>query len=143
MSLFIPCSYCGERKVGKYSQATWAWWRADNVRVAYRQKLCLDCFVTNIAPLEVATRDSEYLCPVCHTAADDQLDPTYLTVYIPSVGPLRLEMGTCAACAVEVRVRAQKGADLLDDRLKNLGAAAPSTYTPDEVWKALGIEPRG
>ncbi len=145
MSLIIPCGYCGRTNVGKLSSATWAWWNADNVRVAWRQNLCVDCFVTNVASLESATRDDPLNCPCCHTAPGEQIDPCYLTVYVPGVGPVRLEMATDAPCAVEVRVRAQKGARKLADRQPQSGGQDPGPQTDPALatWRALGIEPRG
>lgn len=140
MSLF-PCSACGARRPGKLAQATWAWWRSDNVRKAYRQRLCMDCFVRNVAPLEVATRDYSTNCPCCHIDTSDDMDPVYLTVYVPSVGPVRLEMPTCPVHAAEIRIRAQVGAQELED--SSSGAASPSPRTDaSDAWSALGIEPR-
>lgn len=143
MSLF-PCSFCGQRAVGKMSSATWAWWRADQQRVAYRQRLCLTCFVQNVAGLEQATRDEPFHCPACHTDPSDDMDPVYLTVFIPGVGPLRLEMATCGACAVEIRNRAQQGAVQLDDREPQFGGqgTGPQNSNTPSAWAALGIEPR-
>lgn len=143
MSLF-PCSSCGQRSPGKYSSATWAWWRADNVRVAYRQRLCVQCFVQNAAGLEGACRDEPLNCPACHTAPGDDMDPCYLTVFIPGVGPVRLEMATCGPCAVEIRNRAMVGAQKLDDRPVQSGGQDPGPQTDPalQVWRDLGIAPR-
>lgn len=143
MSLF-PCSACGQRVPGKLSNATWAWFRADNVRVAHRQRLCAGCYVENVAALETATAENPLSCPVCHTDAGDDMDPCYLTLFIPGVGPLRLEMATCSACAVEVRNRALVGATLLADRLIASGGQGPSPQTDAQpsVWEQLGIRPR-
>jgi len=130
--------------VGKLSSATWAWWNADNVRVAWRQSLCVECYVTNVSVLEVSTGSDPLSCPVCHTAPGDQIDPCYLTAYIPGVGPLRLEMATCAPCAVDVRNRAQTGARKLEDRQASSGGQDPGPQTDPSLaaWKALGITPR-
>lgn len=142
MSLF-PCSVCGERAVGKLSSATWAWWRADNVRVAWRQRLCVACFAAGVAPLEHETRAEPLNCPLCHTAPGDDMDPCYLTVYVPGIGPIRLEMATCGACAVEVRQRAQQGAVKLDDRQVESGGQGPGPQTDAglDAWRALGLVP--
>ncbi len=144
MSLIIPCGSCGRTNVGKLSSATWAWWNADNVRVAWRQNLCVDCYVTNVAVLETSTRENPVDCPVCHSAPGEQLDPCYLTIFIPGVGPVRLEMATCAPCAVEVRVRAQQGSRKLEDRRASSEGLEPGPQTDPAlaVWKALGIAPR-
>jgi len=143
VSLF-PCSACGERAPGKLSNATWAWFRADNTRVAWRQKLCVACYLANVAAIEQATRDDPLNCPMCHTDAGEQMDPCYLTIFLPGVGALRLEMATCSPCAVEVRNRAMAGATQLDDRLASSGGQSPSPQTNPalSVWAQLGIQPR-
>jgi hypothetical protein len=143
MSLF-PCSACGARRPGKLSNATWAWWNADNERSAWRQRLCVDCYVANVATIEQSTRDDPMNCPVCHTDAGEQMDPCYLTIYIPGVGPMRLEMATCAPCAVEIRNRALVGAEKLPDRrTESVGQGpGPQTDPATSVWQQLGIQPR-
>jgi hypothetical protein len=145
MSLLNPCSFCGERRVGeKLSNATWAWWRADNVRVAYRQRLCVGCYVTNVAGLETSCGSDPYDCPVCHTEPGEAMDPTYLTIFVPAYGPLRLEMATCGPCAVEVRNRGQVGARKLDNQQPESGGQDPGPQTDPALaaWRALGILPR-
>jgi len=144
MSLIIPCSFCGRTNVGKYSSATWAWVRADGVRVAWRQRLCVDCYCTNIAVLDTAVREDPLSCPACHTQAGDDMDPCYLTVFVPGVGPCRYEFATCGPDAAELRIRAQKGGTLLPDRPASSGGLDPSPQESPAiaVWKALGIEPR-
>jgi hypothetical protein len=143
MSLF-PCSFCGQRAVGKLSSATWAWWTLDNARVAYRQRLCVQCYMTNIIVLEQSARDEPLVCPNCHTDPGESMDPCYLTVFVPGVGPLRVEMATCGACALQVRERATMGAYKLDDRQPSSGGldSGPQTDPQLAAWKALGIEPR-
>jgi len=141
MSLF-KCSLCDQRVPGKLSQATWAWWRADNKRVAYRQRICLGCFAEHIAPLEVSSREWSMTCPCCGANSEFDMDPVYLTIYVPTVGPLRLEMPTDAACAVKLRVLAQTNAEPLDDSGGQFGGQGPSPQTPAGPWAALGIQPR-
>jgi len=144
MSLIVPCGSCGRLNVGKLSSATWAWWNAENTRVAWRQNLCVECYCTSVAGLDNAVREDPLSCPVCHTAPQDQLDPCYLTIYVPGVGPMRYEFATCAPCAVEVRVRGQVGARKLLDRQASSGGLDPSPQTDPALaaWRALGLEPR-
>ena len=144
MSLLHPCSACGSRAPGKNAQATWAWWRADNVRVAWRQQLCLNCYTLRVQPLEQACGVDPLNCPLCHTDPLEAMDPTYLTVFVPGLGPLRLEMATCGPCAVQLRNSAQEGATKLDDRLSPFGGQSlgPQTDPALEAWRALGIAPR-
>ena len=146
MSLLQPCSGCGQRVPGKYANTTWAWWRADNVRVAYRQRLCTACFCMNVAPLEVETREFSASCPACHIDTSGDMDPVYCTTFVPHVGRVRLELPLCGACAVDVRNRAMQGAEKLDDSGPSFGGQGaqdgdrgPQTDTP---WSALGIVPR-
>lgn len=143
MSLY-PCSFCGRKSTEKMSNATWAWWTADQQRVAWRQRLCIECFVTNVAGLEQSTRDDPFNCPACHTDQSDDLDPVYLTVFLPGVGPLRLEMATDPKCAVEIRNRALQGAHKLEDRETQFGGQDPGPRTSNtpSAWAALGIAPR-
>ena len=138
MSLY-PCSACGERTPGKLAQTTWAWWRADNARVAFRQRLCTACFAMTVAPLEVNTREFEQTCPACGIDTTQDMDPVYCTTFVPNVGRVRLEMPTCAPCAVELRNRAQKGAVRLEDRSDPAEGRGPQT---DDAWAGLGIQPR-
>jgi hypothetical protein len=140
MSLF-PCSSCGQRLPGKLSSATWAWFRSDGERVAYRQRLCLTCVATNVAPLEVETREWSLNCPACHIDASDDLDPVYLTLFVPGTGRIALELPMCPRCAVEVRNRAQQGGERLESR--EFGGQDPGPQTNTESgWAALGIQPR-
>jgi len=138
MSLY-PCSGCGERQPGKLAQTTWSWWRADNVRVAWRQRLCLACFAMTVAPLETATREMSTTCPACGIDTSEDMDPVYCTTYVPSVGPVRLEMPLCAPCAAEVRIRAEKGAWRPEDRDPASVGRGPQT---DDPWSKLGLLPR-
>lgn len=143
MSLLIPCSACGQKLPGKMANVTWAWWTAANERVAWRQKLCFDCFASNCAPLVADVQTAPLDCPVCHSDAGENMDPCYLTAFLPGVGPVRAEMGTCAPCAVDIRNRAQAGAVKLDDRQSSFGGQVPGpqTDTVPNVWAQLGILP--
>lgn len=138
MSLLVPCSYCGARDRGKNAWLVWAWNRADNERVAYRQKLCLTCVSANLAPLLINAQEEPLSCPACHMNAGEDMDPVFVTYVLPGWGKEQGEFAMCGACAVEVRSRAQKGADLMEDRQVGVGAAAP-TLTPVSGWDALGL----
>ena len=144
MSRLIPCSACGEREPGKLCSCTWAWWRADNQRVAWRQLLCVKCYILRVQPLESAIGTDPLNCPICHTDPGEAMDPTYLTCFVPGLGPLRLEMATCGVCAVELRVRGQEGSRKLEDRLAQSGGQDPGPQTDPalDAWRALGIAPR-
>ena len=142
MSLY-PCSACGNRPVGqRLANATWAWWTAAQQRVAYRQRLCTGCFAEHVATLEQSTRDFNLMCPACGIGTSGDMDPVYLTIYVPSVGKLRLEMPTCAPCAANLRIFAQRGAERLDDSNVESGGRGPQTETATDPWAALGLQPR-
>lgn len=143
MSL-IPCDYCGLRVPEKLCQATWAWYRADGVRVAYRQRLCTGCFCANVLPLDVEANYEALTCPACGIDTSHDMDPMYATCFLPGSGKRSIEAPTCAACATELRVRAQKGATKLEDKEQSRGQdPGPSTPTTREsYWANLGILPR-
>lgn len=140
MSLLVPCSACGSREPGKNAWVLWAWNRADNERVAYRQRLCLMCVATTLAPLVISAQDSPMLCPSCHSDAGEQMDPIYSTYILPGDAKRQAEFATCGPCAVEVRNRAMVGADKLDDRPVGVGAPTPAA-SPTSGWDALGLRP--
>lgn len=141
MSITVPCSYCGSRSPGKHTWTVWAWNRADNSRVAYKQKLCNVCTLSNLGVLLIEIADSPLNCPLCHMDAGDAMDPVYCTYILPGWGKEQAEMATCGPCAVQVRIRAQQGGELLPDRQTGVGAAAP-TQMATSVWDALGLRPR-
>jgi len=142
MSL-IPCDFCGSRVPEKLAQATWAWYRADGQRVAWRQRLCTACYCQNLLPLDKPTDFDAITCPACGVATDHDMDPVYATVYVPGSGKNSFEFPTCPACAVELRNRAQHGAVRLEDRQSVEGpSAGPSTTTTREsYWSKIGILP--
>jgi len=141
MSLLVPCDYCGARDKGKSAWLVWAWNRADKVRVAYKQRLCVTCVATNLQPLLINAQEDPLNCPVCHISADDAMDPIYLTYILPGWGKEQAEFATCGPCAVEVRIRAQQGGELLEDRQVGVGVATP-TQMGVSAWDALGLRPQ-
>ena len=128
-----PCSTCHEKQHGKYANTTVAWWRADNVRVAWRLRICLNCYIVNVAPLDQAAHENEFACPVCHTEPGSDMDPTYITAFVPEVGKVTVEMATCAADAVKIRAWATDNGELLPDRA--VGGQGPGPQRePDSDW---------
>jgi hypothetical protein len=108
--------------------------------VAYKQKLCLDCFSTNAVVLLANAEANPLSCPACHMPTEDCMDAVFLTYVVPGGGKQRGEFATCGPCAVEVRNRAIDGAELMPDREVGVGASAP-TQTPVSGWDALGLRP--
>ena len=143
MSL-IPCDSCGKRVPEKLCQTTWAWYTPEGLRVAYRQRLCTACFVSQVLPYDVPLDMDALTCPGCHISTDRDMDPVYATAYVPGSGKLQLELPTCAACAPILREHAQVGAQRLGDRERVEGpGASPSTGTTREsYWSSIGILPR-
>lgn len=140
MSLY-PCSACAERVPGKLSQIYWAWNRADGTRRAVKQRLCMTCFCMHVLPVATAAMEALVACPVCHTSTVSDMDPVYATIYMPGQPQMDAEMALCGPCAVEVRNRAQLGAEDLPDRQGELGGSSPPPVTSADAWKALGLDP--
>lgn len=141
MSLY-PCSACSERVPGKMSQIYWAWVKADQTRAAYKQRLCMQCFMTNVWVVVLQAMDNLVACPVCHEGTAENMDPVYATLYVPGQPRMDTEMALCPRDAVEVRNRALLGAETLQDRQGALGGSSPPPPTAAEAWAALGIVPR-
>jgi hypothetical protein len=138
-----PCSSCSQRVPGKLCQIYWAWFQADDVRVAYRQRLCMTCFSASVyAPMLDAMNDL-VSCPICHAGTASDMDPVYATIYIPGQPQIQSEMALCGPCAVEMRNRALVGAEKLPDRRDESGGSSPPTISAADSWAALGIRPNG
>jgi hypothetical protein len=138
------CSLCSEMVAEGLTQATWAWNRADGVRVAYRQKLCLACTASVVVPLHVACESPVMTCPACGIDTADDMDPVYCTFFPRGLGRMHLEAPMCAVCAAHLRIKAQTGAELLEDR--GLGAEDRSQAPRPNgasVWEALGLRSAG
>lgn len=143
MSL-IPCDFCRKRVPEKLCQVTWAWYDANGDRVAYRQRLCTQCFCTNLLPMDVPTDFESLTCPACHISTSEDMDPCYATAYIPGQGKQSFELPTCAPCAVRVRVAAQQGSSRLEDRgpVEGPGPSPSTQSTRESYWSGIGIIPR-
>jgi hypothetical protein len=141
-----PCSACRVRPTEKLSQVTWAWNPRPLERLAYRQKLCLACFVQRFTAYDKPIAPTGALtCPGCGIETEHDMEPVYATAFIPGVGKHTLEMPLCGACAVNVRVAAQENAELLPERAAPGSGAwsqAPDTAPQLSAWERLGILPR-
>lgn len=143
MSLLIPCSLCGSREPGALTQTTWAWYLADETRVAYRQRLCVTCMASTVIPLHVASENAGLTCPACGGDSSTDLDGLYCTFYPRGVGKMSMELATDAACAAQLRIRAQQGAFRLENREPQSGGQDTGLQTTSSVdWAALGLRPR-
>lgn len=139
-----PCSACQKRPSEKLSQVTWAWNPRPTERIAYRQKLCLACFTERFLALDKPIPEVGSIpCPACGIDTGNDMDPVYVTAFVPGIGKFRLELALCGADAVEVRVRAQENAELLPDREPDSrGRDTAPGDAPLSAWERLGIVPR-
>lgn len=136
----VPCAVGPHRSPEKPSTLFWAWNRADGVRKAYKQRLCVGHFAERIVPLEVAAEGELLVCPCCGISTQEDLDPVYLIAYLPGVGREDCQLATCGACAAKLRAQAMENAVELENR--SLGAESqPPTKDSSAVWRALGRNP--
>ncbi len=136
MSVF-PCSKCGQRSPGKLATAYWAWFRADGERTAWKQRLCARCASLLLGLLLRHAADnstSVSMCPACGGDSATELDPCYLTLYVPTREPQEYALPTDASCAAHLRVEAQVGAEKLPDRGASM--RGPSSL-PSADWGGL------
>lgn len=134
------CASCGQRVPEKLASLYWAWFRADGVRTAWRQRLCANCTVTSLSSL-LQSANSQSLdlttCPSCGGDASEDLDPIYLTLYVPGREQQSFELTTDAPCAARIRVAAQAGAQQLQDRTQQSSGSSATS-----AWDALGLAPQ-
>jgi ribosomal protein S27AE len=144
MSL-IPCDGCRLRPPEKLSQVTWAWYSADGERTAYRKRLCTACFCSKVLPLDKVVDYDALTCPACGISTEHDMDPCYVTAYIPGQGKYQLEMPLCPVHAIEVHVYAAEGGAKLENRERVEGLEpGPSTVaTRESYWSSIGVRPRG
>jgi hypothetical protein len=136
------CSQCGESQKEPLTWTVWAWNRADGVRVAYKQKLCLTCVSTVVAPLYVASENPLMVCPRCGIDTKEDCDPIYCAFIPRGLGKMNIEAPTCGPCAVHLRNFAQTGAEYLEDRnTSSRGQDLAPRYGGLETWVALGLLP--
>jgi hypothetical protein len=118
--------------------------RADQRRVAYKQKLCLTCVSTTLAPLYVACQSETMTCPQCGIDTEMDMDPVYCTFIPKGLGKLSIEAPTCGPCAVILRAFAQKGGQLLEDRQpEGEGPVSGPSPMSTDYWAALGLTGAG
>ena len=116
-----PCSSCGQRVQGRIASAYVAWFKADGERVAYKLRLCFDCVRVNFTPLFVAMREADPAvltwCPICAKETPSaELDPVYLTLYLPKDEPKEYAFQFHAVCAAKFRGPVATNGTRLPDR---------------------------
>lgn len=136
------CQGCGDRIQDKPFRVYFHWQRADGVRLGYKARLCLTCFASKLAPLDI-DRDAQnrLTCPSCGIDTEDDYDAVYANAFVPRYGMRRIEAPFCNACAANYRLWVQAGSERLED--SGEGPRGPSpTLSGGEVLRGLGIEPR-
>jgi hypothetical protein len=134
-----PCHLCGQRVRGKLASLYWAWYLADNTRVAWRQNLCVGCLSEAFATLLKAASASEQTsetCPNCGGSNKDDLDPLFAVLYLPQQEQREFELELDAACAAKVRLLIIDQGDRLTDRS---GSGRGPTPPSDNRWAELGL----
>lgn len=117
-----------------------AWNRADGVRVAYKQKLCLACVGTTLAPMHVASESPSMTCPACGIDTADDMDAVYVSWIPRGVGVLKTDAPFCPPCAARYRLWAQEGAEFLEDReAESRGRELAPRYSAASTLRALGL----
>jgi hypothetical protein len=133
----IKCSIDGLRPHEKPITVFWAWRDGEGGRHAYRQRLCLEHYVTNVVGLEKETTQERLLCPACGIDTEDDYVPVWATVYVPHQGRVDLELPLCDPCSVRIKTNAELGSESLPDR--DFGVANPTPKSSAyETLKALG-----
>jgi hypothetical protein len=141
MSLIIPCSLCGSKLPGKLANVTVAWYTAAQDRVAYRLKLCSACYMMQILPLSPDPESQALVCPVCHTDSESDMDPVYITSYVPDVGKIQMELPTDGPCAAKIRIPVVDHGVKLESQFGGQGPGPQTTATSASDWAKLGLYP--
>ena len=133
----IKCAIDGVRPQEKPVTIFWAWRDQEGTRHAYRQRLCIEHYTTNVLALEAYHPAERLTCPACGIDVEDSYIPIYATVYMPGAGRINLELPLCDPCSVRVRVNAEVGSESLPDRSLGVSDATPKP-TAWETLRALG-----
>jgi len=133
------CTGCDKRCETKPFSTTFAWRRADLVRVAWRAILCMPCYIAKVVPLDFdMLADARLTCPSCHIDTEDDFDAIYVTSFIPNYGKRQIQAPFCGACAAHYRIWVQEHAVLLQDSVGATGGPY-SDVLPEDVLRSLGI----
>lgn len=136
---FRPCSLCGQRKPGKQATAYNAWFDKDEVRIAWKQRLCADCLTETYAEvLKKSSSDSTGAdtCVACGGLQPTSSAPVFMTLYLPKQEPREYELVLCADCADTLQSFMTKGAEELEDR--SARTRGPTT-SPSDPFARIGL----
>lgn len=138
----IPCSFCKQRKPGKYASAYWAWFKVDGSRAAWKLRYCLDCasdhlkmLLSGFVPMD--GESSPFACASCGADTSQDSDPIYCTLYLPGHEPTEYAIQLDSACAVKLRIPITGHGQPLPDRGGVVRGPSPSV----SAWDALGLSP--
>lgn len=131
------CSLCKHRVPGKLATSYNAWFNGEGKRVCYRQRLCLPCLSQSLVPILRNTSEDlteSSTCPGCGGSSEDDVDPVFLTLYLPKQEPKEFELDLCALCADGIRGTMSEGGELMADRsAPGGGPQAPQPSPWDEL----------
>lgn len=134
-----PCHGCKQRVRGKLSSLYWAWFLADDQRVAWKQNLCLGCLSDQVLPI-LRNINSDLTenatCPACGGSSADDADPVFLILYLPKQIEREFELNTDAACAAKIRANIVAAGERLEDRSPSGRGPTPQA---DDPWTALEL----
>jgi hypothetical protein len=106
-----------------------------------RQRLCAPCLTTLTEGFrEQLSANSLDLtvCPTCGQDSSTDLDPTYLTLYLPKREAVECALCTCSSCAPSLRGLLQVGATPLADRQQQ--SRGPQDGAPDsDPWMEFHV----
>ncbi len=134
MTSAYPCSMHGHKISGKLATLYSAWFRADGERTAWKQRLCADCVRQQLGlVLQHAAEENSAVtaCPACGKDSSEDLDPIYLTLYVPKQESREFALTTCASCAATLRVQLQAGAVRLPNRGGSTGRESSADDSDD------------
>lgn len=141
----IRCSVCRQRPEAKLAQVTWAWVNVEQLRTAYRQRLCVQCFAVRVLAYEKPLAPDEPLtCVACGIDVEDAPEIVYCTTFAPGLGKLQYAFPFCEPHAQTMREMCKEGAILLQEREPMLGGqdlAPQREHASLAAWRALGLEP--
>lgn len=98
-----------------------AWWDQKGQREAWKQRLCVSCVTHILETLRASALGNSLdltVCLTCGKDASQELNPIYLTVYLPKREAAEYALTICDSCAIRSRALLSTGADRLPERNK-------------------------
>jgi len=135
------CSYGGEPAAPKLASIYWAWYTVSGQRVSWKTFSCVGCAPTSLGIIFRSLRNAsespdEKHCASCGQVLDTDIDPIYVTLYLPGQERTDPEVWLDSACAAIIRSQIQSVGQRLPDR--NVESRGPLTLATDP-WEAIGF----